>query len=290
MDETNNIRNLNALINLLEDSEEEVWLLALEKLTELGTDIIPYLEKSWELCLNTVLQERIENIIQDIQFRSVCQDLYNWDLMGGTDLLKGACIVARMQYPDLKHESLLDEIIKIKNDVWLNLNYNLTALEKVKVINHIFYITHKYSGNYSNYYTPQNYFINQVIATKKGNPVSLGIVYLTLAKLLEIPIFGINLPKNFILAYKDVDEQKHRDSILFYINPFNKGAILGKREIDYFLNQQKIEPEESYYYPCTNFDIIERLIFNLINSHETIGQIEKVQKYKKLLKIFKRVT
>jgi regulator of sirC expression with transglutaminase-like and TPR domain len=288
MDETNK-RNLDALINLLDDSEEEVWVLSSGKLIDLGRDIIPYLEKSWEFCLNPKLQERIEYIIQEIQFRSVCQDLYNWDLMGGTDLLKGACIVARMQYPDLKHESLLAEIIKIKNDVWFNLNYNLTALEKVKVINHIFYVTHKYSGNFSNYYTPQNYYINQVIATKKGNPVSLGIIYLTLAKLLEIPIYGINLPKNFILAYKDIYEQKYKDSILFYINPFNKGAVLGKREIDYFLNQQKIEPDESYYYPCTNFDIIERLINNLINSHETIGQVEKVQKYKKLLKILKRV-
>lgn len=283
-----NISEISALISLLDDTDEEVWAGVSQKLSEMDTDVIPFLEKAWETTLNTTIQEKLENIIQDIQFKKVCTDLRNWDLMGGENLLNGSAIIARMQYPDLKDESLYDLIQNIRNEVWINLNDNFTALEKVKILNHILYEVFKYSGNYSNYYAPQNYYINQVLETRKGNPVSLGIIYMTLAKLLDMPVFGINLPKNFILAYKDIYNNDPKSNILFYINPYNKGSVLGKREIDYFLNQQKIEPNEMYYYPCSNLDIIERLIHNLINSYESTGQTDKVSRFNKLLSILKK--
>ena len=279
---------VSALINLLEDNENEVWNAVADKIMDFGPVIVPSLEKAWEISLNVKFQERLENIIQEIQFRYVCQELRNWDLMGGSDLFKGACIIAKFQYPELNSDKLLESIKQIKDNIWIDLNDNLTALEKVKVLNHILYTTNKFSGNFSNYYSPQNYYINQVLETRKGNPVSLGIVYITLARMLDLPVYGINLPKNFILAYTDVFANDSKDNILFYINPYNKGAVLGKREIDYFLNQQKIEPIDTYYNPCTNFDIIERLIFNLVNSYESLGQQEKVEKFQKLLGIIQK--
>lgn len=288
MTQTVKYQEIAALVNLLEDNEEEVWKPVANRLIDSGTEIIPSLEKTWESTLNNRLQERLENIIQEIQFREVCIELRNWDLLGGTDLLKGAYIIAKMQYPDLKLEMLIKTLTDIKLDIWLDLNDNLTALEKVKIINNILYENNKFSSNLSNYYAPQNYYINQVLETRKGNPVSLGIIYITIAEMLEIPIYGINLPKNFVLAYTDLNSEDRGDSILFYINPFNKGAVLGKREIDYFLDQQKIEPNDTYYYPCSNYDIIIRLIYNLINSYESLGQHDKVQRFNKLLTYIKK--
>lgn len=278
-----NLQEISALINLLEDEDEEVWKAVNNKLLACGLEVVPILEKAWENALNINLQERLENLIQDIQFKSVCNDLHNWELANNDDLIKGACIVARMQYPDLKPENLYSSIENIKQDIWPDSLDNLTPLEQVKLINKVFFDIHKFSGNHSNYYAPQNYYLNQVLEIRKGNPVSLGIIYIVLAKRLNLPIYGINLPKNFILGYKDINAQSKKESILFYINPFNKGAILGKREIDFFLQQQKIEPDDSFFYPCSNTDIIERLIRNLINSYESLNQPERVLKFRKLL-------
>jgi regulator of sirC expression with transglutaminase-like and TPR domain len=288
VDQTVTSSEISALINLLEDYDNDVIDTVVNRLMEVGVEAVPYLEKAWETSINVPFQERVEILIQEIQFKNVCRELRNWDLTGGDDLLKGASIVARIQYPELKVEVLYDSILHIKKDVWLELNDNFTPLEKIRFLNNVVYNIHKFSGNFSNYYAPQNYYVNQVIETHKGNPVTLGIIYLTLAKLLNLPVFGINLPKNFILAYKDVQAVNSKDSILFYINPYNKGAILGKREIDYFLDQQKIEPNDAYYYPCSNFDIIERLIHNLINSYESTGQPDKVKQFNGLLGIIKR--
>jgi len=125
--------------------------------------------------------------------------------------------------------------------------------------------------------------------SRKGNPISLSIIYLSVAWKLGLPIYGVNLPKNFILAYKDEfrqhDSIDESEDILFYINPYNRGAVLGRKEIDYFITQQQIKSHPSFYVPCTNIDIITRLINNLILSFEKLGYAQKIIRMKELLRI-----
>jgi len=182
-----------------------------------------------------------------------------------------------------------EQIESIRNDVWIEINSNLTALEKVKILNYIIFDLHKFSRNNTDFYSPQNSYINQVFETKKGNPISLSIVYLSAAWKLGLPIYGVNLPKNFILAYKDefrqLDATDESEDILFYINPYNKGAVLGRREIDYFITQQQLKPQPSFYLPCSNRDIIIRLINNLVLSYEKLGYAQKITRLKELLRV-----
>jgi regulator of sirC expression with transglutaminase-like and TPR domain len=115
-------------------------------------------------------------------------------------------------------------------------------------------------------------------------------VYAIIAQRLNLPIFGVNLPKNFILAYKDElvtgpTIQEVSDDILFYINPYNKGAVLGRREIEYFLKQQKIEPRESHFRPCSNLETIIRILQNLINAYHKSGYREKAELFDGVLKM-----
>ena len=282
-------KELKALLLLLEDPDNEVFKHVSESLLEKGENVIPELEKAWEKSLNEVLQERIEGLIQEIQFTSIQKQLKQWKEKGAVDVLKGAFLIAKYQYPDLKYDKILSLFNKIKQDAWLEINSNLTALEKVRVINHILYQIYEFSGNSSNFFAPQNSYINHVLESHKGNPIALGIIYIALAQELDIPIYGVSMPRNFILAYVDENNihDPFEDDILFYINPFNKGTVLGKREIDYFLKQQKLEAKDSYYTPCSNIEIIRKLILNLIYSYEKLGYPEKVDNLKDLYTIIK---
>ena len=280
-----NVNEIKALIALLEDPDNEIFTVVSNKLFQMGGIVIPYLEKAWETCINQEMQSKMENLIHEIQYNNVFEELKQWKDEGATDNLKGAYIVAKFQYPDLKFEAIEKSIDKITKDVWIELNDNLTALEKVRVMNHIFFEIHKFSPNFNNFYSAQNYYLNQVLETKRGNPISLAIVYAAVAQRVEMPVFGVNLPKNFILAFKDLHSHEFEDDILFYINPYNKGSVLGRREIDYFLKQQNIPPRKDFYLPCSNTDIVKRLINNLINSYESTGQHDKVEQLKKLMNI-----
>lgn len=282
-------KELNALISLLDDPDEEVYRHIRERLQSLGHKVIPALEDAWEQSFDTLIQNRIENIIQKIQFEKIAQELKDWAKYNTRDLLAGVLLVARYQYPDLDEEKVRRHIEQIKQDVWLELNNNLTALEKVRVINHIIFDVHNFSGNTTNYHAPQNSYINNVLESKRGNPLSLSILYAIIAQDLEIPIYGVNLPEHFVLAYKDeynvMSEVTNEpmNNVLFYINPFSKGSVFSRKEIDAFLKQLKVTPNDSHYEPCSNFVIVRRLIANLVNSYEKLGYPHKVDELRLLL-------
>jgi regulator of sirC expression with transglutaminase-like and TPR domain len=260
-----------------------------DNLINQGATVIPELEKAWEISPNESVQVRLENLIQVIQFNDVRNDLAHWMKTGAENILEGAFYVAKFQYPEISLTKLNEQLERIRKDAWIEINSNLTALEKVKVLNYILFDLYKFRRNHTDFYSPQNSYINQVFDTRKGNPISLSIIYLAVARKLELPVFGVNLPKNFILAYKDEfrhhDAEDESEDILFYINPYNRGAVLGRREIDYFITQQQLTPHPSFYIPCSNRDIIIRLINNLILSFEKLGYQQKITRMKELLRV-----
>jgi regulator of sirC expression with transglutaminase-like and TPR domain len=286
-----NIKEIQAILILLEDPDKEIHEAIFQSLLDKGVEIVPELEKAWEVSENSNIQYKLEDIIHKIQLNAVQKSLDTWIKNGGIDLLEGTHIIARYQYPEIGFFEILNPIEKIKHDAQLEINDNLTALEKVKTLNHILFDIHKFTGNTNNYYSPQNSFLNQVILSKKGNPISLGIIYIAVAQKLGLPIYGVNLPKNFILAFIDEfyellgSDSSSSDNVLFYINPFNHGAVLGKKEIDFFLKQQNITPEDMFYQPCSNIEIIQRLLLNLIYSYEKLGYDSRIKDLQTLLKI-----
>jgi len=147
---------------------------------------------------------------------------------------------------------------------------------------------HGFSGNKQNYHAPQNSYFNNVLSSKKGNPLSLAILYSILAQQLDIPIFGVNLPSHFVLAYRDDNaimemiSGESNNGVMFYINPFSRGTIFNSQEIEQFLKQLQLEPDRKYFEPCTNLDMVKRMISNLIYSYEKLGYPDKVNELKEL--------
>lgn len=280
-----NLAEIDALVKLLDDPDEEVYQHVQERLLTYGIEVVSYLESAWEQSLNTVLQERIENLVHIIQFTTIKEDLNLWFQSGAFDLLQGALIINRYQYPDLDEQHVINQIEEIKREIWVGLQYEMSSIEKIKLINHVFYNQYGFSGNTKNHHDPQNSYLNQVLESKKGNQISLAILYATLAQKLDIPVYGVNLPQHFILGYIDDSNEEKEYGVLFYINAFNKGAIFGKHDVDQFLRQLNLEPQPGFYSPCSNTEIIRRIIRNLISAYENLGSTEKVDELKQLQEI-----
>ncbi|WGQ08136.1 transglutaminase-like domain-containing protein [Pedobacter gandavensis] len=278
-----NSKEISALVKLLDDPDPEIFEHIEKRLLEYGEEVVHFLENAWEESLDTVLQERIENVVHKIQFNSVKQDLNLWYQSGAFDLLQGALVVNRYQYPDLDEEKIKFQMEEIKREIWIGLQYEMSSIEKIKLINHVFYNVYGFSGNTKNHHDPQNSYINQVLDSKKGNQISLAIIYSTIAQKLDIPVYGVNLPQHFILGYIDESKREgHEFGVLFYINAFNKGAIFGKHDVDQFLRQLGLDPMPGFYAPCSNVEIIRRILRNLISSYENLGSADKVAELKEL--------
>jgi len=275
---------ISALINLLDDPDVNVYAQVSQELLQMGPPIVPQLEDAWEKSFNAILQERIEQVIHQIQFQGVKKNLNSWRQNNNTNLLEAAVIIANYQYSDLDTDFIYDFVAQLTQDVWIELSPNYTALEKVGVMNKVFFEIYGFGGNKKNFHSPRNSYINNVIEVKKGNPISLSLLYLEVAKRLKLPVYGVNLAEHFVLAYTNlpiefIDEVKKED-VLFYINPFNKGVLFQYEDIDLFVKQLKLDMQKKFYLPCSNLDVVHRLINNLIFCYNKLGYDDKVEELK----------
>ncbi|MEI7725351.1 MAG: transglutaminase-like domain-containing protein [Bacteroidota bacterium] len=279
---------LKALINLLDEPDEKAFSLIRQQIYLRGTDAIKPLEKALENTFNDVVQERILSIIRQLNLENHFIEFSNWINVGSSDLLQGFILVTKTAFPALDEEDIVIRVEQMKMDIWIELHENLTAFENVRVMNHMLFDIHHFDGNKGDLSAPQNNFINSLLENKKGSPLALGMLFIILAQKLGLPVYGVNLPQHFILAYLTGNgiENPNESDVLFYINPFNKGAVFTRREIELFIGQMKIKPETSFFTPCSNPDIIRLLINNLIFSYNQSGNSEKAEDLETLLIAF----
>lgn len=273
---------LQALISLLDDPDESVFNLVKKELLKEENLDVDELENVWETSLDELMQNRIENLIQQIQFRDTSRKIQSWSTKDKVDLFEGFFLISRYQYPEIKEKSIRNQLKKIASEVWLEINNRLTSIEKITVLNHIIFDVNKFTLNTNNIQLPQNSYLNQLLETRKGNAISLTILYALIARDLGFPIQIIDFPQNPLLAYIDREvAQKamgddYDSAVLFYINPANNGAIIGRKEIEYFMKKNETIDDSVLTTPCEDRKIIKLLIENLIESYGVVGQLEKV--------------
>lgn len=275
---------LKAMISLLDDPDQEIFQQIEYNLITCGPEVIPFLEQEWEQSFDVLLQTRIEDIIEKIQFDQITNELQLWKIHNQSDLLEGLLIINRYQYPSMDEDQVYFTLAELKRDAWFHMMYDMSPLEKVKLLNNVIFREFGLSGNTTDYHAPSNSFIQKVLESKKGNPISLACVYILVAEKLDIPIYGVNLPKHFVLAYMD-QEATDEPKVLFYINVFNRGQIMKEQDIVSFLRQLNLPISQDYTLPCSNIAILRRVLRNLISAYETQGNLSKKQGIELLLKL-----
>lgn len=268
---------IKALISLLDDDDYEVLNHVESKIRSMGDAVIPYLEDRWEeSSLSPMMQKRLEDLIHDLQYNAFYQRLIQWKNSENQDLLEGMWAIATYQYPELSLEKLRQDLEQIYYEVWLEIRDNMHPMDQIKTLNSVIFGKLKFGANTKHFHSASNSMLNVVIESKKGNPISLCVIYLLVAQKLNLPIWGVNLPNLFILTYKSGGMQ-------FYINVFNRGLVFSKVDIDSYISQLNLSQNEIFYQPCSHLDIIRRVLRNLTLAFEKVGDDDKVKEIEKVL-------
>lgn len=267
---------IKALVSLLDDEDTEVAALVEEKIRSLGCGIILFLETEWENSFSIIVQRKLEDLIHELQLSQMRDRLLEWKNGGALDLLEGMWIIATYQYPDVSLESLKAEIDQLYFEIWPHVSDEMNPVDQIKVFNSIFYGEQNFGANTKSFHSASNSMINIVLSNRKGNPITLCVIYMLIARKLGLPLYGVNLPNLFVLTYK-------KGLLQFYINVFNRGIVFSKTDIEHYIAQLNIQAKESFYQPCTNLEIIQRVLRNLILSYEKAGEPEKIQELESLL-------
>ena len=272
-------KEIKALISLLDDPEIAPQIQG--EIQNLGETIIPYLEESWEETLDPQQQQRLEDLIHQLQFEGLQQRLRVWRDAGAQDLLEGMWLLNSYQYPDADLQALNRAIEQLRFEAWTLLRSEMHPADQVQMLNHVIFRNHKFSANTQHFHSPANSMLQRVIETKRGNPLSLCVIYLLVAQRLDLPVFGVNLPNLFVLTY----QSENKAFPPFYINCYNRGVVLSRADIEHYVGQLGITSQEAFYEPCSNLDIVRRAMRNLQVSFEKLQELGKAEEVSQLLAI-----
>jgi regulator of sirC expression with transglutaminase-like and TPR domain len=150
------VNELKNMVYLLDDSDDRVVSHIEEKIFSFGLSTIPFLESLWPDEESAVRQERIVNLIKRIKQNVLAEELRSWLNSEEQDLMDGVFILNKILDPNLDRQSIENQLDKIKLDAWLELNYDLTSFEKVKILNRIIFDVHKFTGDTETYHHSKN--------------------------------------------------------------------------------------------------------------------------------------
>lgn len=286
-------KEISALLYLVDDPDNEVFETVAGKLLDYGKEIIPQLEQLWESTTDEQIQFRIENLIHRAWFQDLQSGFSSWAKSKHGSLIEGALWIARYRYPELDSSLIISEIEQIQKNIWLELNHYLSPLEQVNVINSILYSYYKINGEENVNKSPDLFCLNHLLESKQGNSFTIGILYLIICEALDIPIFAVDLPRQFVLAYFDSlyhflsPESNPIQNIQFFIDPIN-GMVYTQNDVKLYLQKINAQPSEDFLKPLNPKQVIYKLLGELSTTYLLHREEEKAEEILHLKKILKR--
>lgn len=278
---------LNALINLTDEPDANLYEIIANAIISCSDEALPLLKENLGSVHDIYQRNRIEELIYIIEYQGVVKKIKQWRNKRSYDLAEPYFILSRHRFPDVDWSNIGFRTMMLVEQAEDIISDNLTPLEQVRALNHIIYKVNKFRGDIVSVNNPDYYFINTLFETNVGNPLSLGLLYSIIAGRLQLPIYGVDLPQHFILAYtKQTDHHPLLEDVLFYINPFNDGLVLTRDDIRKYLGRLKIQPRLKYFEPATNTHIIEKLFNTLIDIYTINGKENEADEMREMLELY----
>lgn len=230
---------ISTLCYLLEDPDPNVYRQIKGELISYGPELIPELEIRKENAKNLLVQARIKEILHKIYYQGLCQELKFWNNNESYDLLKGVLLVCSYEFPHINTDDVTFTILNMKREITRDLT-GLQPKELLLQFNKTFFADYGFRAINKERISPNNYFINHLISTRKGEVIALSLLYVILAKELNLPIALLNVPNNRCLIgfikrsnlYRNVAPLAPlQTEVLFYIDPTRKGNIVPSFEV-----------------------------------------------------------
>jgi regulator of sirC expression with transglutaminase-like and TPR domain len=183
-------------------------------------------------------------------------------------------------YNDMNVKKYLEEINLMQKELNIkressNINFSRPT-QIIELINEYMFKEQEFKANIHDYQNPLNNFLNIVIEKKIGIPITLSIIYITLAQSVNFILYPVNFPRHFLIKYV-LDDANHNEII---IDPFNKGRIMDdyalKNLIDSFFPNQNIPLTKKLVEKANLSQVMIRILNNLKDSFFEIQEFDKL--------------
>jgi len=134
-----------------------------------------------------------------------------------------------------------------------------SPLNVLEALNEVLFIQEGLRGNTEDYYDPRNSFLNSVLETKNGIPISLSVIYIEVARRINFEMKGVGFPSHFIVKYSGPERE-------ILVDPFNLGRFLTTEDCQELLDRVyggSVQMQPIFLQAMEKKGIVSRMLYNL---------------------------
>ncbi len=269
---------ISSLIRLLDDRDPYVTDQVGDRLVELGTEAVPFLEMA-SRGENLTLKTRALKILKKIAPRQLADTFRSLSRTpDDIDLEKGVLLLMQFGHPSADPGQVHQKLDQLAEGLAPKIKRKEPATRILGQLTDYLFRQHGFHGNRDNYIDPDNSYFDTVLKNKTGLPITLSVLCILIGQRLQLPIVGIGLPYHFIAKYNSV-----ADPILF--DPFHRGRVLTPEKCSEMVQGFGVQFEDHYLFPVTHREILTRIIQNLVIAYQKLGEGEKMSSLKEYSQI-----
>ena len=253
---------IHALLRLLSDPNEKVAATIQDQLARLGTPVLPFLEQIGTE--DDLLQPRVASIKEEIRFGQVKDEFQTFVSQNARqgDWEHGAFLIAKLAYPDLSiphYTERLDQLAEEFRTKWHTAES--PSGKSARLLSNFLFKDKGFSGNREEYYEPDNSFVNRVIETRQGIPISLSALYVFVGQRLKLPVVGVGMPGHFLVKLEGETPAQ-------FVDCFNGGTILSEKDCEQFITASGMAYDPKFLEKSSTPSMLARMLRNLLSIYD----------------------
>jgi regulator of sirC expression with transglutaminase-like and TPR domain len=253
---------IDALLRLLSDPNEQVARTIQDQLARLGADVLPFLEQAGTE--DVAMQPRVAYIKEEICFGQLKDEFQQFVAKSARqdDWEHGTFLIAKLAYPDLNiphYVECLDNLAEEFRNKWLA--SESASGKAARLLSNFLFKDKGFSGNREEYYDPNNSYLNRVIDTRQGIPISLSALYIFVGKRLGLPLVGVGMPGHFLVKLESETPAQ-------FVDCFNGGTILREQDCEQFITASGLQYAPKFLEKSSTPTMLARMLRNLLSIYE----------------------
>ena len=195
----------------------------------------------------------------------------------GLPLVEAAASIAQDEFPQLDTLGVLAEIDQLAARLKRKFPPDAVPVQRLRWLNRFFFQERGFAGNVNHYYDPNNSYLHAVLATRRGIPITLAVLYIELATQIGLTAGGVSFPGHFLVKLRMPQGE-------VVIDPFT-GHSLSRDELDELLAPYKRNrglqgdfdtPLGLFLQTATARDVLARMLRNLKEVHRSAGETKRL--------------
>jgi len=267
-----------AFLALLDDTAPAVRTALLTEFTRLGAVVIPFLQEAAR-GRDRTLARHAAWFLQELKFSDPVAEFRGFIRSLHNELETGWILLSRIITPRLDIAaccSALDAFARRSRELMVEPS---TAREKCRVLNRVLFHESGFRGDLEHYTDPRNSFLDQVLARRKGLPLTLSLVYLLVAQRIGLTLEPVGLPGHFVVGC-------FLDDAPFFIDAFDQGVFRTPEEMLAILRQNDMDPKMSDLAPTPVREVLSRCCRNAARHYAAAQDLPNARLFAGLVEEF----